>query len=76
MVIKNIFEKYITKTGLFKYIENVTSITENFQIKTHNFHISAQNIHFGMVLTSTHNLRFLSKNKKHNVYPVNLSFTI
>ena len=37
---------YITKTRLFKYIENFTTIKiENFQIKNPDiFHISAQNI--------------------------------
>ena len=42
----------ITKTRLFKYIENFTSIkTENFQIKNpDNFHIFAQNINCGYSL--------------------------
>ena len=35
----------ITKTHLFKYIENLPPKTENFQIKISDiFHISAQNI--------------------------------
>ena len=39
---------YITKTCLFKYIENLPPKTENFQIKNSNiFHISAQNIDCG-----------------------------
>ena len=66
----------ITKTRLFKYIENFTSKTENFQIKkkkTDIFHISAQNIDCGYsldcglceaVLTSTHNQCFRAKTKK------------
>ena len=38
---------FITKTCLFKYIENFISKTENFQIKISDiFHISAQNIDF------------------------------
>ena len=58
----------ITKTRLFKYIENFTTQkNENFQIKNSNiFHISAQNIDCGTrynrlgeaVLTNTHNLCF------------------
>ena len=41
----------ITKTRLFKYIENFTSKTENFQIKISDiFHISAQNIDCGYSL--------------------------
>ena len=36
---------FITKTRLFKYIENFTTKNENFQIKKSDiFHISAQNI--------------------------------
>ena len=43
---------YITKTRLFKYIENFTTIKiENFQIKNPDiFHISAQNIDCGYSL--------------------------
>ena len=42
---------YITKTGLFKYIENFTSKNENFQIKNADiFHIPAQNIDYGYSL--------------------------
>ena len=42
----------ITKTRLFKYIENFTTIKiENFQIKNPDiFHISAQNIDCGYSL--------------------------
>ena len=42
----------ITKTRLFKYIENFTTIKiENFQIKNPDiFHISTQNIDFGYSL--------------------------
>ena len=42
---------FITKTRLFKCIENFTSKTENFQIKNSDiFHISAQNIDCGYLL--------------------------
>ena len=42
---------FITKTCLFKYIENFTSKSENFQIKNSGiFHISAQNIDGGYSL--------------------------
>ena len=39
----------ITKTRLFKYIENFTTKTENFQIKKNSdiFYIFAQNIDCG-----------------------------
>ena len=38
-------KRTITKTRLFKYIENSTPKTEKFQIKNSDiFHISAQNI--------------------------------
>ena len=43
----------ITKTGLFKYIENFTSKTKTFQIKKKKseiFHISAQNRECGFSL--------------------------
>ena len=41
----------ITKTRLFKYIENFTIKNENFQMKNaDNFHISAQNIDGGYLL--------------------------
>ena len=43
---------HITKTRLFKYIENfISKKTENFQIKISDiFHISAQNIDCGYSL--------------------------
>ena len=46
----------ITKTRLFKYIENFTTIKiENFQIKNPDiFHISAQNIDCGYSLEPPH----------------------
>ena len=38
---------YITKTRLFKYMENFTTKNETFQIKNSDmFHISAQNMEF------------------------------
>ena len=60
---------------------------ENFQIEnSSSFHISAQNIDCGYllepprrgdaeaVLTSIHNICFLSRNKKINVYPCKPKF--
>ena len=42
---------HITKTCLFKYIENFTTKNENFQMKNSgSFHISAQNIDCGYLL--------------------------
>ena len=39
---------YITKTRLFKYVENFTIKNETFQMKNSGrFHISAQNIDCG-----------------------------
>ena len=75
---------FITKTRLFKYVENFTTKNWKFSDKNSDtFHMSAQNINCGYSLepprrgglTSTHNL-FLSRNKKHNVYPCKPSFTI
>ena len=73
----------ITKTHLFKYIENFTSKTENFQIKNSDiFHISAQNIDCGYSLelpwrgssNEYPQSMFLSSNKKNNVYPCKPQF--
>ena len=59
----------ITKTRLFKYIENFTSKTVNFQIKNSDiFHISAQNIDCGYSLEPPR------QNKKNNVYPCKPQF--
>ena len=45
----------ITKTRLFKYIENFTSKNWKFQIKNSDiFHISAQNINCGYSLEPPH----------------------
>ena len=66
--------RFITKTRLFKYIENLTS---NFQIKNYDiFHISAKNIYCGYSLepprrggSNEHPQSiFLSRNKQNNVY--------
>ena len=72
----------ITKTRLFKYIENFT--TKNWKSSGKNFdifHNSAQNIDCGYSLGSPrrggsneyHNM-FLSRNKKNNVYPYKAQF--
>ena len=67
----------ITKTRLFKYIENFTTKNENFQMKNSgSFHISAQNIDCGYLLQPPRRggsnkypqSMFLSRNKKNNVY--------
>ena len=72
-------EAVITKTRLFKCIENFT--TKNwqfFQIKNSDiFHISAQNIDCGYSLEPPRRgeypqSMFFSKNNKNNVYPCNL----
>ena len=45
----------ITKTRLFKYTENFTTKTENFQIKNSDIlHISAQNMDSRHTLESPH----------------------
>ena len=73
----------ITKTRLFKYIDNFTSKTENFQMKNSDiFHISAQNMDCEHSIESPRRGRFnecpqsmfLSKNKKNNVYPCKPQF--
>ena len=79
-----ISSKCITKTRLFKYIENFTfKKTENFQIKTSNiFHISAQSIDCGYSLEPPQRggsneypqFMFLSRNKKNNVHPCKPQF--
>ena len=74
---------HITKTRLFKYIENFTSKIENFQIKKNSdiFHISAQNIDCGYLLepprrggSNYPQSMFLSRNKKNNVCPCKPQF--
>ena len=73
----------ITKTCLFKYIENFTIKNENFQMKNaDNFHISAQNIDGGYLLKLPRQgcsneyprSMFLCRNKKINVYPCKPQF--
>ena len=67
------YYRIITKTRLFKYIENLTTKNWKFSDKNSDiFHISAQHrlwVLIEAVLTSTHNLCFLSRNNKKNVYP-------
>ena len=76
---------YSTKTRLFKYIEDFTTNTENFQTKKKNsniFHISSQNIDCGYLLEppwlNNYNeypqSMFLSRNKKNNLYPCKPQF--
>ena len=71
------------KTRLFKYTENFTNKTENFQTKNSNiFRISAQNIDCGYLLELPQwgssnkypQSMFLSRNKKNNVYPCKPQF--
>ena len=75
----------ITKTHLFKYIENssLPLKTEIFQVKTSDiFRISAQNIDCGYSLEPPRRggsneypqSMFLSRNKKDNVYPCKPQF--
>ena len=69
------FRCLITKTGLFKYIENFT--TKNWNLSDKNadiFHISAQNIDCGYSLEPPCRSMFLSRNKKNNVYPCKPEF--
>ena len=68
---------HITKTHLFKYIENFPPKNENFQMKNSgSFHISAQNIDCGYLLEPTQQgssneypQSVFEQNKKINVYP-------
>ena len=75
--------KFITKTRLFKYIENFTSKNRKFSGKNSDiFHISAQNIDCGYSLEPPRRggsneypqSMFLSRNKKNNVYPCKPQF--
>ena len=73
----------ITKTCLFKYTENLTTKNGSFQMKNSDiFHISAQNIDCWYSLEAPrrggsneypHSM-FLSRTKKHNVYPYKPQF--
>ena len=79
-------QKDITKTRLFKYMENFTSTNWKISNKKnwYIFHISAQNIDCGYSLepplrggsNEYHNLCFLAKIRKVMYTPVNPSFTI
>ena len=74
---------FITKTRLFKYIENLTTKNWKFLDKTSDiFHISAQNIDCGYSLeppcesgsNEYPQFMFLSRNRKNNVYPCKPQF--
>ena len=73
----------ITKTRLFKYIENFTIKHWKFRNKNSDiFQISAQNIDCGYSLEPPRRggsneypqFMFFSRNKKHNVYPCKPQF--
>ena len=73
----------ITKTRLFKYIENSTSKNGKFSDENSDiFHISAQNIDCGYSLELPRRggsnqypqSMYLSRNKKNNVYPCKPQF--
>ena len=75
--------KSITKTRLFKYIENFTSKNWNISDKNSDiFHISAQNKECGYSLEPPRRggsneypqSMFLGRNKKNNVYPCKPQF--
>ena len=75
---------HITKTHLFKYIENVTTKSRKFSDRNSDifFSISAQNIDCGYSLEPPRRggsneypqSMFLSRNKKNNVYPCKPQF--
>ena len=83
-LLENLSLRFITKTCLFKYTENIrTKKNENFQIKISNiFHISAQNIVCGYSLESSQRVgsnvypqsMFVSRNMKKNVHPYKPQF--
>ena len=73
----------ITKTRLFKYIENFTTKNWKFSDKNSDiFHISALNIDCGYLLEPPRRggsneypqSMFLSRNKNYNVYPCKPQF--
>ena len=78
------FLQNITKTRLYKYIENFTSKNWKFSDKKTLifFHISAQNTDFGYSLEPPRRggsneypqSMFLSRNKTNNVYPCKPQF--
>ena len=62
--------KYITKTGLFNYIEKFTTKQGKFQIKDSDiFHISTQNIDCEYPQSM-----FREEIRKNNVYPCKPQF--
>ena len=74
---------FITKTRLYKYIENFTTKNWKFSDKNSEInHISAQNIDCGYSLEPPRRggsneypqSMFLSRNKKNNVYPCKPQF--
>ena len=79
IALEGLFSIYITKTRLFKYIENFTT-QKNEKKKSDKtsdiFHIPAQNISCGYSLEPPHRggsneypqSMFLSSNKKNNAY--------
>ena len=79
---KNVFPN-ITKTRLFKYIENFSTQNKKFSDKNSDiFQIFAQNIDFGYALEPPRwggsneypQSIFLSRNKTNNVYPCKPQF--
>ena len=73
----------ITKTNLFKYIENFTTKNRKFSDKNSDiFYFSAQNMDCGYSLELPHwgsskeypQSMFLSRDKKNNVYPCKPQF--
>ena len=78
---QNTFIYPITKTCLFKYIENFTTKNGKFSDKNSDiFHISAENVDFGYSLEPPRGSNeypqsmFFSRNKKNNVYPCKPQF--
>ena len=80
---QNQLEHTITKTRLFKYIENFTTRNWKFSCKNSDiFHTSAQNIDCGYSLEPPRRggsneypqCMFLSRNNKNNVYPCKPQF--
>ena len=78
-----VLRQVITKTRLFKYIENFTTKKRKIQIKNSDiFHISARNIDCAYSLEPPRRggsneypqSMFLSRNKKNNVYPCKPQF--
>ena len=78
----DIIQYSITKTHLFKYIENFTTKKTEFSEKNSDiFHISDENIDCGYSLepprrgvSNEYPHMFLSRNTKNNVYPCKPQF--